>query len=137
MGHIVLGRASGFLIQTCGGCLIFHILKKHEWQQAMERGCYEPASLTTEGFVHCSTREQTPATANRYYRGQTGLVLLCIDPSRLTAELRLEPPANPHDERARELFPHVYGPINLDAVRRAVDFPCDSTGAFEWPAGIS
>ena len=116
--------------------MIFHILRKHEWQQAVERGSYEPASLKNEGFVHCSTREQTPVTANRYFRGQTDLVLLCIDPSLLKAELRLESPANPHDQRARELFPHVYGPINLNAVRRAVDFPCDSDGFFEWPSGI-
>lgn len=116
--------------------MIFHILKKHEWQQAIETGSYEPASLKTEGFVHCSTREQTPATANRYFRGQTDLVLLSIDPSRLAAEVRLEPPANPRDERAHELFPHVYGPINLDAVRRAVDFPCDSGGSFPFPPAI-
>ena len=96
----------------------------------MERGCYEPPSLRTEGFVHCSTREQTPVTAERYFRGLTDLVLLWIDPSRLTAELRLEPPANSQDERAREMFPHVYGPINLDAVLRVVDFPCDSGGSF-------
>jgi uncharacterized protein (DUF952 family) len=117
--------------------LIFHILKKDEWQRAVQRGCYEPASLKTEGFVHCSTREQAPDTAHRYYYGQTDLVLLSIDASRLTAELRLEPPANPHDERAHELFPHVYGPINLDAVRHAVDFACDSAGSFPWPPAIS
>lgn len=120
--------------------MIFHILKKHEWQQAVERGYYEPPSLQSEGFVHCSTREQTLATAERYFRGQPDLVLLCLDPSRLAAEVRLEPPANPtnpHAERARELFPHVYGPINLDAVLRAVDFPCDSNGSFHWPPGIS
>ncbi len=137
MGHIVLGPGARFLIQTGGRHLIFHILKKHEWQQALERGRYEPASLQAEGFVHCSNREQTLATADRYFRGQPDLVLLCLDPARLTAEVRREAPANPNDERARELFPHVYGPINLDAVLRAVDFPCDSVGSFGWPEGIS
>ena len=137
MGDIVLGPAARFLVQTCGRRVIFHILRKHEWQQALERGCYEPVSLRTEGFVHCSTREQTLVTASRYFRGQTDLMLLYIDPSRLRAELRLEHPSNPQDERAGELFPHVYGPINLDAVRRSEDFPYDSAGDFLWPAGTS
>ena len=114
--------------------MIFHILKRGEWQEAVRRNRYEPASLKTEGFVHCSTREQALSTANRYFRGQPDLVLLCIEPARLAAELRLEAPSNPHDERARELFPHVYGPINLEAVTQVVDFPCDATGCFHWPA---
>lgn len=128
-----MGAHRGFCYNQGGGALIFHILKNEDWQQAIQTGSYAPRSLQIEGFIHCSTREQTPATANRYYHGQTDLVLLSIDPSLLTAELRLEAPANPHDERARELFPHVYGPINLDAVSRAVDFPCDSGGSFRWP----
>jgi len=113
--------------------VIFHILKRGDWQEAVRRNRYEPASLKTEGFVHCSTREQTLGTANRFFRGQPDLVLLCLEPSRLTAELRLEGPANPHDERARELFPHVYGPINPDAVVQVLDFPCDAGGSFHLP----
>lgn len=116
--------------------MIFHILKKDQWQQAVRRGVYEPASLRTEGFIHCSTREQTPGTAQRFFSGQTDLVLLRIDPRRLTAGVRFEAPADPRDERARELFPHVHGPINLQAVIDAIDFPCDDAGVFRLPPGM-
>lgn len=103
--------------------MIFHILKKSEWQEAVIRGVYEPASLRHEGFIHCSTIEQTAATVSRFFRGQTDLVLLNIDPQRLAAELRYEPPADPKDDRADQLFPHIYGPLNLDAVVRVADLP--------------
>jgi len=113
--------------------VIFHILRRGEWQEALRRNRYEPPSLETEGFIHCSTREQTLGTANRFFRGQPDLLLLGIEPSRLTADVRLEAPSNPVDERARELFPHVYGPINLEAVTQVLDFPCDADGLFHLP----
>ena len=116
--------------------MIFHIVKKAEWLEALRRGTYEPESLKAEGFVHCSTFEQAAQTANRFFRGQSDLVLLCIEPQRLRADLRLERPANPSDERVNQLFPHVYGPINLDAVRKALDFPCDLDGSFQLPPGL-
>jgi uncharacterized protein (DUF952 family) len=113
--------------------VIYHITTKASWQEAVRRGLYEPESLKTEGFVHCSTLEQTLGTATRYFLGQADLVLLCIDPSHLTAQWRFEAPANPLDDRAHELFPHIYGPVNLDAVLRAVGFPRDATGNFQLP----
>ena len=116
--------------------MIFHIVKKAEWLEAQRRGAYEPASLKADGFVHCSTFEQAAQTANRFFRDQSNLVLLCIEPQRLKAELRLERPAKASDERVHELFPHVYGPINLDAVRKALDFPCDTDGSFRLPPGL-
>jgi uncharacterized protein (DUF952 family) len=116
--------------------LIFHIASKQEWQDAIRAGTYEPPSVKTEGFVHCSTRRQTPDTANRFFRGRRDLILLCIEPERLMAQLRFERPADVSDTRAEELFPHVYGPINPDAVTRAVDFPCDPDGTFRLPDGV-
>jgi len=113
--------------------LIFHILKKAEWQHAVRRGVYEPESLATEGFVHASTREQTLATADRFFRGQRGLVLLCIEPRLLSAEVRFEAPADVNDERRRELFPHVYGPINLNAVIQVLDLGYGPDGEFRLP----
>jgi len=115
--------------------MIFHIVAKTDWQQALREGSYAPASLQTEGFVHCSTRDQTVPTANRFFRGPQGLVLLCIDPQHLTPELRYEPPADPDDDRAGELFPHIYGPVNLDAVAAVLDLPCEN-GSFRLPAAL-
>ncbi len=115
--------------------MIFHITNRKEWEEALRRGRYEAASLGREGFIHCSTREQTAGTANRFFCGQSDLVLLSIDPGRLTADLRYECPADPKDERSHEQFPHVYGPINLDAVSGVSDFLCEN-GSFQVPAGL-
>ena len=110
--------------------LIFHILQRAAWEDALRRGLYRPASLENEGFIHCSTQAQLMETANRWYHGQEDLVLLSIDPLRLGPELRYEPPANPSDERRAQIFPHVYGPLNLDAVTRAIELPREADGTF-------
>ena len=70
-------------------------------------------------------------TANRFYRGQDGLVVLCIDESRLKAELKYEAPAMMHGESGGELFPHLYGELNLDAVVRVVALPRGADGSFQ------
>ena len=98
---------------------------------------YTPRALEAEGFIHCSTREQAVATANNFFRGQRDLLILRIDENRLRAELRYETPATEGDNRARELFPHIYGPLNLDAVVAVDGFPCNPEGLFDLPASIS
>lgn len=102
--------------------MIWHILKRAEWEEALCQGSYAPPSLQTDGFVHCSTAAQTIGTFERFFRGQRDLVLLGIDEYKLVPELRWETPASPTDERAQEVFPHVYGPVNLDAVTEVSDF---------------
>jgi uncharacterized protein (DUF952 family) len=97
---------------------------------AVARGSYAPTSLRDEGFVHCSTLAQVIDTANRYYREQCDLVVLHIDESRLNAELKYEPPTMNHGESAGELFPHLYGELNVDAVVRVVELPCEVDGSF-------
>jgi uncharacterized protein (DUF952 family) len=86
-------------------------------------------------------RAQVVATANRYYRGRTELLLLCIDARRLSSELKYEQPAflATAAERTRdrqELFPHVYGSIDLAAVVRVIDLEPNATGEFAWPAEL-
>jgi len=115
---------------------LFHIVDRKQWQEAVARGVYAPASLPIEGFIHCSTAAQIVETANRWYRGQSGLVLLRIDPRRLSAELKHEPPINPADKRRAQRFPHIYGPLNLDAVACAIEFPCESDGTFRLPEAL-
>jgi uncharacterized protein (DUF952 family) len=110
--------------------MIVHIVKRVDWALATGRGTYAPDSLLAEGFIHCSTPAQLIDTANRFYRGQNDLVVLCIEESRLKAELRYEAPAMQHGESAGELFPHLYGELNVDAVVRVVALPCDADGSF-------
>ncbi len=116
--------------------MIFHIVKRSEWDRARDRGVYSPATLDAEGFIHCSTREQILETASRFFAGVSGLVLLCIEEHRLTARLEYEAPVTPDDARRAERFPHIHGPLNLDSVARVVDFPCRPDGSFRLPAAL-
>ena len=116
--------------------MILHIVSRADWESALARGIYAPPSLGAEGFIHCSTSAQILRTANRFYRGQKSLVILCIDESRLEAAPRYEPPDSALDETSDDLFPHIYGPLNLDAVVYVIDFPCGADGTFEMPAAI-
>ena len=110
--------------------LILHITSKQDWDTAQRNGFYTAPSLASEGFIHCSTPEQVVAVAERFYAGATGLVLLILDPARIRSEVRYEPGTDKPDE----LFPHIYGTINLDAVTRVTDFASDSTGKWILPA---
>ena len=89
-------------------------------------------TLAAEGFIHCSTPEQVVKVANHYYQGQTGLVLLCIDESKLQAELRFEAPDGPAIE-GENRFPHIYGPLNTNAVTDVLDFEPGADGTFTMP----
>jgi len=95
---------------------ILHITSSDEWDLALARGSYTAHSLFTEGFIHCSTREQLPATLERHFAGKRDLVILTIDPSTLQPPLRWEPAHG-------ILFPHIFGPINLDAVTNIQELP--------------
>lgn len=90
---------------------IYHITTKQDWKVAEEEGFYIAPSLETEGFIHCSEEQQVKGVLERYYKGKNSLLKLLIDPQQLKSELKYElaPSIN-------ENFPHIYGPINLDAV---------------------
>jgi uncharacterized protein (DUF952 family) len=107
---------------------LFHITTPSAWDQARATGAYEPPSLQQEGFIHFSGADQVVATANRVFRGQGDLVLLCVAPERLAAAVRYE-----HAEDAGEAFPHLYGPLNLDAVTRVLPI-VEGVDGFELPA---
>ncbi len=79
---------------------ILHITSRTAWLDARRTGRYAPPSLSSEGFIHCSTSTQALAVARKYYRGQSGLVLLVIDPARLASDLKWEPPAEGRRPRA-------------------------------------
>jgi uncharacterized protein (DUF952 family) len=114
---------------------IHHITSRAEWEAARTRGEYIAPSLASEGFIHCSTAEQVIHVANAFYRGRNDLVLLVIDETAARPELRWEPPAGPPAAGISDsdLFPHLYGPINLEAVIRVLDLKPDSAGMFSLP----
>ena len=91
--------------------IIYHITTSPEWKTAREKGSYEAVSLKEEGFIHCSQREQIPGVLERFFAGKTGLVKLHIDPQKLKSRLIYE-----WSPSLAQTFPHIYGPINTDAV---------------------
>lgn len=120
--------------------MILHLLSRKSWIEAQEFGQLIAPSVAIEGFAHCSTEHQMVEVANKYYRGTRDMVLLNIDPDKLTSPLKFEPPAHldgspalPHEP----LFPHIYGPINLDAVSEVIDFPCNEEGYFTSPLQLN
>lgn len=118
------------MIAEGGPQYVFHITERSSFAAALETGAYETGSLKSEGFVHCSTREQILRTAARFFAGRSGLVILCIEAARLGMQLRYE---TAHGEA----FPHCYSAIPLDAMPAVLDFPCRADGGFDLPEELS
>jgi len=112
------------------GVFILHIADSTDWEASILPGFYQGPTLASEGFVHCSTTEQVVSVADRLFWGRQDLVLLVIDPRRLSAEVRPE-----NLEGGSELYPHIYGPIERDAVVRTVLFRPGPDGRFTLPEG--
>ena len=91
--------------------LIYHVTTKKEWEAAKAAGFYKAASLSAEGFIHCSLEIQVQGVVERYFAGKKDLVKLVIDSDKLTSKLIHE-----WSPSTADTFPHIYGPINLDAV---------------------
>jgi uncharacterized protein (DUF952 family) len=107
---------------------LLHLISGQEWAAAQKAGSYQPPSLTDEGFIHCSTIEQIAATANRYYQGRLDMSLLVIEPDRVDAPVKYE-----NTSGGDELYPHIYGPLNLSAVLTIVPYAPAPDGTFGDP----
>ena len=93
--------------------LVFHLTYKHAWEAARSAGEYAAPSLAEEGFIHCSKDvTQLLKVAARLYPGETGLMVLDVDLEELKSPLKNEP------SRSGEIYPHIYGMLNVDAVVR-------------------
>ncbi len=93
---------------------VFHLATPSEWDAAQTCGSVAPASLATEGFIHCSITEQLAATIDRHFLDVDQLVLLRLDVEGLDAALIWE------EGRPGEIFPHVYRAIELAEVLEVV-----------------
>jgi uncharacterized protein (DUF952 family) len=107
--------------------IILHLVEPEAWHAAQEAGEYRAESLDTEQFIHFSEQHQVAGSANRYYKGKN-MLLLVVDTDKLKHELRYE--ASP---RTGELFPHLYGALNLDAVLRVLPYSPGEDGTFTEP----
>ncbi len=95
--------------------VIYHFTTLQEWEDAQDKGSYEPPSYQREGFIHCATESQTGMVLKKHFKQHENLIKLVIDPSRLTSSLRYD-----KDEDQQQEFPHIYGPLNIEAVAEIV-----------------
>ncbi len=90
--------------------IIYHIVLPEVWAKFKDKNFYYATSLNTEGFIHCSFAEQIEGVLQRYYQGVGKVLILTIEPEKLTSELVNEPSTN------NEIYPHIYGQINREAI---------------------
>ena len=103
--------------------LIYHLTHKDAWENARATGEYAAPSLAEEGFIHCSRDiPQLLKVAARLYPGETNLLVLDVELDKLTSPLKSEP------SRSGEIYPHIYGMLNIDAVVRERVLKVDAEG---------
>ena len=107
--------------------IILHIASCKAWNKALPGSYYTPESYESEGFIHCSTAKQVIEVANHLFRGMRGLVLLVIEKDRVDSPIKYEDPGN------GSFYPHIYGPLNISAVVKVVDFKPLPNGCFILP----
>ncbi|MDX8032196.1 DUF952 domain-containing protein [Lentzea sp. BCCO 10_0856] len=110
--------------------MLLHIISPAGWAAAQSAGSIAPAA--GDDFVHCSDRGVAHVSASNFFHGQSGLLLLVIDPKLVDVPVRWEAvPDSPL------WFPHVYGEIPVAAVLEVHDFPCQPDGSFVLPEAVA
>ena len=107
---------------------IYKICPASAWREAERQGTFGgSADDRRDGFIHFSTAAQVAETARKHFHGQTGLFLIAVDADALGDALRWEASRND------ELFPHLYGPLDLGAVTGVLDLRARSDGGHDIP----
>ena len=96
----------------------------NDWPEIQKSGIYRPASLDTEKFIHCAMPRQLEYVANKYFHGEHRIVWL-IDPKLVTSPIKYEGKPN------AELYPDIYGPLNLDAIIATFEMQPKADGSYE------
>ena len=108
--------------------IIYKICPAFLWQEAEKAESFEGAPIDIQdGYIHFSTAEQVRETARRHFAGQDDLLLVAIDADSLGEALRYEP------SRGGDLFPHLYAPLPLSAVRWVKPLPLGADGRHHFP----
>ena len=122
---------------------IYHLVPESEFRTQIEGNTYIPARFAQDGFIHCTGDVDTVlAVANDYFAGvEESVLVLVIETAKVKAEVRLEPAApvegsgSSHLEHT-QLFPHIYGGLNMDAVVEIGVLQRDAKG-YRWPGRFS
>lgn len=110
---------------------IYKICSLDAWNAALESGQFTGAPVDIEdGYIHFSSPEQVAETATKHFSGQEGLVLVALDPGKLGSNLKWEP------SRGGDLFPHLYGPLQVELAEWVKPLPLGSDGAHRFPEGV-
>lgn len=111
--------------------IIYKIVPAELWADAETAGVFGGAPIDlTDGYIHLSTGAQVRRTAELYFKGQDGLLLVAVDGARCGEALKYEA------SRGGDLFPHIYGPLSLDAVVWTAPLPLRDDGHHDFPEGI-
>ena len=122
---------------------IYHLVPANYYDQQPNNKPYLPETFAQEGFIHCTAgQEMLIEVANRYFNAFTSqLFALHVDPQQLTSPLKFEPPIPPPNESPAKphpqsdvLFPHIYGPLNREAIVDCVTLQRDEAGRWFFPA---
>ncbi len=108
--------------------MITHITRKELWKEAKRKGVYKPDSLETDGFIHCSDLTQVLEVAEKLFKDEEDLVLICIDEKKLSSDLVYE-----DLYMSGEKYPHIYGPLDLEAVDSVHELMPDENGTSALP----
>lgn len=115
---------------------IVAIAEQAAWDAAKEQGKYTQSTIDSTladvGFIHCSTPNQTMDIANRRFNGYGHILLLMIDVQKVKPPVVFEQAPSGRGG----LYPHIYGPLNVDAVSEVIPLVTDSTGKFVTPEGF-
>jgi len=112
--------------------IIYKICTASEWRAAEGAGVYRGSAVDCrDGFIHFSSAGQAAETAQQHFAGQRDLVLVAVDAELLGARLKWEP------SRGGALFPHLYGALDLNAVRRVEPLPLDASGHHVFPPTLT
>ncbi len=114
--------------------MLYHLTTPHDWERAERGGSYVAPSLAAQGFIHLSRPSQLLLAADTHYRGRADLVVLVLEQDRLDPSALVFEAGSPPNQHL--VFPHLYSPLALSAVRAVVPFPCDPDGSFRWPAAL-
>ena len=106
--------------------LIYKITPAADWRAAEAAGVFLGAPVDlADGFIHLSTAAQVGETARRHFAGQRDLLLVAVEADTLGESLRWEP------SRGGDVFPHIYGPLPMSAVRHSVPLPLKADGTHD------
>ncbi|MFW5782070.1 MAG: DUF952 domain-containing protein [Candidatus Muiribacteriaceae bacterium] len=110
---------------------LLHVADRESWKIAKKEGQYKDISLNKEGYIHCSSPAQITKVVHKNFRNRDDLEILVIDPSKVKSTIRYE------EAPDGELYPHIYGPVNTDAIIKAIDMETDKEGKYLLPEDIS